>query len=132
MSELSAETTNPPARTRPAITLDLVVLDTDDPPRLASFYNALLGWQTESEEEDWITITGGPGARLAFQLAIGHRPPTWPDNDVPQQVHLDLQVEDLEEATAYVESIGARRASGAQEGFIVFLDPSGHPFCLCN
>ena len=132
MSELSAETSTPPARTRPAITLDLVVLDTDDPPRLASFYNALLGWQTESEEEDWITITGGQGARLAFQLAIGHRPPTWPDNDVPQQVHLDLQVEDLDEAAAYAESIGARRVSGAQEGFIVFLDPSGHPFCLCD
>ncbi len=90
----------------------MVVLDTDDPPRLASFYNALLGWQTESEEEDWITITGGPGARLAFQLAVDHRPPTWPDNDIPQQSHLDLQVDNLEEAAAYAESIGPAERNG--------------------
>lgn len=132
MSELSAESPTHSTVPRPVITLDLVVLDTDDPPRLAEFYNALLGWHTERADDDWITITGGPGARLAFQLAPNHRPPTWPDNDLPQQSHLDLHVDQLQEAAAYAESIGARRASGAEEGFIVFLDPSGHPFCLCD
>jgi predicted enzyme related to lactoylglutathione lyase len=120
------------AETRPVIAFDMVVLDTDDPPGLAAFYNALLGWQTEREDEDWITISGGVGARLAFQLAINHKPPTWPDNQVPQQSHLDLQVADLAGAAAYAESIGARRLTAAKEGFIVFLDPSGHPFCLCD
>ena len=73
------------------------------------------------------------GATIAFQLALNHKPPTWPDNAVPQQFHLDLQVDDLDAAAAYAESIGARRAASGDQSpnFIVFLDPSGHPFCLC-
>jgi catechol 2,3-dioxygenase-like lactoylglutathione lyase family enzyme len=111
-----------------------VVLDTDDPPRLAEFYTALLGWQIESTEEDWITIGDGSGTRMDFQLALNHKPPTWPDNAVPQQFHLDLDVDDLDQAASYAESIGARRAASGDHApdFIVFLDPSGHPFCLCS
>jgi catechol 2,3-dioxygenase-like lactoylglutathione lyase family enzyme len=112
----------------------MVVLDTDDPPRLAEFYTALLGWQVEESDEDWITIGGDSGARIAFQLALNHKPPTWPDNAVPQQLHLDLEVDDLDQAAAYAEAIGARRAANGDHApdFIVFLDPSGHPFCLCS
>jgi predicted enzyme related to lactoylglutathione lyase len=121
-----------PAVSRPAISFDIVVLDTDDPARLATFYNTLLGWHTEREDDDWITISGGEGPRMAFQLAPNHQAPTWPDPGVPQQSHLDLKVEDLTAAAAYVESIGGRRVGDAQEDFIVFLDPSGHPFCLCD
>ena len=118
---------------RPKISVDSVVLDTDDPPRLAEFYTALLGWQVEETEDDWITIGGDSAAKIAFQLALNHKPPTWPDNAVPQQFHLDLQVNDLDAAAAYAESIGARRAASGDHSpnFIVFLDPSGHPFCLC-
>jgi catechol 2,3-dioxygenase-like lactoylglutathione lyase family enzyme len=119
---------------RPAISLESVVLDTDDPPRLAEFYTTLLDWQIVEREEDWITIADGAGAQIDFQLALNHKPPTWPDNAVPQQLHLDLQVDDLDQAAAYAESIGARRAPSGDHSpnFIVFLDPSGHPFCLCS
>jgi catechol 2,3-dioxygenase-like lactoylglutathione lyase family enzyme len=121
------------AEERPRISVDYVVLDTDDPPRLAEFYTALLGWQVEETEDDWITIGGASGTKIAFQLALNHKPPTWPDNAIPQQYHLDLQVDDLDTAVAYAESIGARRAASGDHSpnFIVFLDPSGHPFCLC-
>ena len=120
--------------TRPRIDFDMVVLDTDDPPRMAEFYTALLGWQVVSAGDDWITIAGSGSPRMAFQLALDHRPPTWPDNAVPQQSHLDLAVDDLPAAAAYVESIGGRRVQGTDEStdFIVFLDPTGHPFCLCR
>jgi predicted enzyme related to lactoylglutathione lyase len=119
---------------RPRISMASVVLDTDDPPRLAEFYTALLGWQIESTEEDWITIGDGSGTRMDFQLALNHKPPTWPNNAVPQQFHLDLDVDDLDQAATYAESIGARRAASGDHApdFIVFLDPSGHPFCLCS
>jgi predicted enzyme related to lactoylglutathione lyase len=108
-------------------------LDTDDPPRLAEFYTTLLGWQVEETEDDWITIGGDSGAKIAFQLALNHKPPTWPDNAVPQQFHLDLRVDDLDAAATYAESIGAQRAASGDHSpnWIVFLDPSGHPFCLC-
>jgi catechol 2,3-dioxygenase-like lactoylglutathione lyase family enzyme len=121
------------AQERPSVSVDSVVLDTDDPPRLAEFYTALLGWQVEETEDDWITIGSDSGTKIAFQLALNHKPPTWPDNAIPQQYHLDLQVDDLDAAAAYAESIGARRAASGDHSpnFIVFLDPSGHPFCLC-
>ena len=119
---------------RPKISLQSVVLDTDDPRQLAEFYTALLGWEIESINDDWITITGGSAGQMDFQLALNHKPPTWPDNAVPQQLHLDLEVGDLDAAAAYAESIGARRAASGDHSpdFIVFLDPSGHPFCLCS
>jgi predicted enzyme related to lactoylglutathione lyase len=119
---------------RPRIDFDIVVLDTDDPPRMAEFYTALLGWQVENAEEDWITLRGDGKARIAFQLALNHKPPTWPDNTVPQQVHFDFRVDDLEAAAAYAISIGAVPVVGPvdSDSFTVFLDPSGHPFCLCR
>lgn len=126
------EPTSAAGADRPAIAFDIVALDTADPPALAAFYNALLGWQTERADDDWITISGGSGARLAFQLAPDHNAPTWPDNEVPQQIHFDLKVEDMAAATAYAESVGARRLTEERDGFVVFLDPSGHPFCLCD
>ncbi len=121
------------------VRFDVVALDTPDPAGLARFYCDLLGWQVESADDDWVTIRGddgtGPGAtaRMAFQLAPDHVPPTWPDPAVPQQAHLDLAVDDLETAGAFAESVGARRVRGpgAEQDFWVFLDPSGHPFCLC-
>ena len=134
-SDTNAEQKSATSRsTRPRISVDSVVLDTDDPPRLAEFYTALLGWQIEETKDDWITIGGDSGTKIAFQLAMNHKPPTWPDNAVPQQFHLDLEVDDLDEAAAYAESIGARRAASGDNSpdFIVFLDPSGHPFCLCS
>ena len=122
------------ATSRPKISLQSVVLDTDDPRRLAEFYTALLGWEIESTNDGWITITDGSAGQMDFQLALNHKPPTWPDNTVPQQLHLDLQVDDLDAAAVYAESIGARRAASGNHSpdFIVFLDPSGHPFCLCS
>ena len=118
----------------PRISLQAVVLDTDDPRGLAEFYASLLGWEIEPAEDDWVTIVDGGSGQLDFQLALNHKPPTWPDNAIPQQLHLDLDVDDLNEAAAYAESIGARRAANGDHSpnFIVFLDPSGHPFCLCS
>jgi catechol 2,3-dioxygenase-like lactoylglutathione lyase family enzyme len=120
--------------TRPDIRLGSVVLDTDNPKQLAEFYAALLGWRITNVEDDWVDLEGEGGAGLAFQLAVNHKPPTWPANEVPQQFHLDLDVPDLEEAAAYAESLGARRVQGpgSDGNFIVLTDPSGHPFCVCS
>jgi catechol-2,3-dioxygenase len=118
----------------PRISLEAVVLDTDDPRGLAEFYAALLGWQISSIKDEWVTLVGSSSGQLDFQLALNHKPPTWPDNAIPQQFHLDLQVDDMAEAGAYAESLGAHRAATGDHSpdFIVFLDPSGHPFCLCS
>ena len=47
-------------------------------------------------------------------------------------MHLDVMVEDLDAGEAAVLELGATRHDH-QPGttFRVFLDPAGHPFCLC-
>jgi len=119
--------------TTPIATFDLVVLDTPEPRRLADFYCALLGWRIEREEDDWVTIRDGAGAGIAFQLAPDLVPPTWPDPAIPQQFHLDVDVDDLDVAEQQVLAIGARPTGEPREpaSFRAYLDPSGHPFCLC-
>ncbi|GII54865.1 glyoxalase [Planotetraspora thailandica] len=109
-----------------------IVLDCPDPKALSDFYAAVTGWQIIGIEHDWVTLSDGGPIRLAFQLASDHKPPVWPDPDHPQQLHLDLLVDDLAKAEAEVQELGAvKHAHQPGEGFTVFLDPAGHPFCLC-
>jgi hypothetical protein len=47
-------------------------------------------------------------------------------------MHLDLVVADLDEGEAAVLARGATLAEVQPDTtFRVFLDPAGHPFCLC-
>jgi catechol 2,3-dioxygenase-like lactoylglutathione lyase family enzyme len=104
-----------------------LVLDCPDPSALARFYSALLGDPITYESEDWVVVSAGDHASgLAFQLAPSHQAPTWPDPAIPQQLHLDIMVEDVAAATPLVVALGARQIDGQD----VFADPAGHTFCL--
>ena len=65
---------------------------------------------------------------LAFQLAPDHQPPVWGDPHRPQQLHLDVMVDDVAVAEERVERLGAKRL-GSEDGS-VWADPAGHRFCL--
>ena len=108
-----------------------VVLDCPDPQALAAFWSAVLGLPVTDDSGDWVDV-GPPGApKISFQCAPDHRPPRWPDPDFPQQLHLDVEVDDLDEGEAQVLTLGAARLPGGEDGdFRVFADPAGHPFCL--
>ncbi len=108
------------------------VIDCPDPATLAEFYGGLLDWAVKADDE-WAEIR--PEDRsdcISFQRVDGYAPPQWPAQTVPQQMHLDLIVSDLDEGEAAVTERGATKAD-YQPGttFRVFLDPAGHPFCLC-
>jgi catechol 2,3-dioxygenase-like lactoylglutathione lyase family enzyme len=104
-----------------------VVLDCPDPAALAAFYSQLLSQPITYQSDDWVVVAAdGTSSGLAFQLAQDHRPSTWPDPAVPQQVHLDVMVEDVASAAPLVLALGARKLAGED----VFADPAGHPFCL--
>ena len=104
-----------------------VVIDCPDPRALASFYSALLAQPVTYTSDDWVVVAASDRTSgLAFQCAPDNRPPTWPDPAVPQQVHLDIMVEDVAEAGPRVLALGALKLDG--EG--VYADPAGHPFCL--
>jgi predicted enzyme related to lactoylglutathione lyase len=126
--------------------LDLVVIDCPDPHGLAEFYGAVLGWLVEGgADDDWVVLShpeGGvtperPDGRtsLAFQRIDDYVAPTWPGGAHPQQFHLDLAVEDIALAEPAVLALGARVADeqpSPNGSFKVYLDPAGHPFCLCR
>ena len=104
-----------------------VIVDCPDPLALAQFYSALLGLPITYRDDDFAVVaTSDRASGLAFQRAPGNPPPTWPDPATPQQLHLDVMVEDVPAASAAVLALGATALAG--EG--VFADPAGHPFCL--
>jgi hypothetical protein len=152
---------------RPAVpTVRQVVLDTMDARGLAEFYRVLLGWSYRPGDEpapdepapdepapdepapdepapdepaaDWLVLrnpAGGVG--IALQQVESLTPSTWPDQGVPQQLHLDTTVAsiaDLDEQHERVLALGGRllfdRSDDPEEPLRVYADPSGHPFCI--
>jgi catechol 2,3-dioxygenase-like lactoylglutathione lyase family enzyme len=111
--------------------LKTVVFDAPDHRALAAFYAELLGGEHLDDAEDWTTVRTADGWRLGFQLAPDLRRSTWPSQELPQQLHLDLFVPDLSLAVQRAESLGATPTAGGGETFVVLTDPAGHPFCLC-
>jgi predicted enzyme related to lactoylglutathione lyase len=108
-----------------------VVVDCPDPGTLANFYGAMLDWKVDIDA-DWAEVRADYGQCIGFQQVADYTAPRWPAQDLPQQMHIDVMVDDLDAAEAAVIELGATKHDH-QPGttFRVFLDPAGHPFCLC-
>jgi len=105
-----------------------LVVDCPDPAALAGFYAELLGLPVTYRSADFVVVSrDDTTSGIAFQLAPDHQPPTWPDPSIPQQLHLDVMVDDVVAAAPQVLALGARRLPGGDH---VYADPAGHPFCL--
>lgn len=79
----------------------------------------------------WIHIDGGP--LILIRVLEDFQPPTWPEPDVPIQMHLELSVDDLVAAETRLQALGATTPSHQphrKQGNVVMLDPAGHPFCI--
>lgn len=112
--------------------LGLTAFDCPDAHGLAAFYESIIGGDiVPGQDEDWVELHTSTG-KLAFQEIAGHRRPTWPTGDVPQQGHIDIDVADLDVAEQAVLRLGAEKAAvqPRPDQFRVLLDPAGHPFCL--
>jgi predicted enzyme related to lactoylglutathione lyase len=118
-----------------------VALDCPDAASLAEFYAELLGWRIEFQVDapEWVDVLPPEGESVGFSIGcqqIEHyRAPDWPEGPIPQQEHLDFYVQNIEEAAMHAIACGAIRheVQPSESGsFIVFLDPVGHPFCLCQ
>jgi catechol 2,3-dioxygenase-like lactoylglutathione lyase family enzyme len=105
-----------------------VVIDTPDPSAAAAFYSELLGLPVTYTSQDFVVVAADDTTSgVAFQLATDHQPPRWPDPTRPQQVHLDVMVDDVDAAGHRVLALGAELLDRAKN---VYADPDGHPFCL--
>jgi len=112
----------------------VIALDCDDDPAtLAAFWQALLDGEIVFTSDDVVAVKTDHLSLAAVRVP-DYRPPTWPDSEVPKQLHLDFAVADLDAAEAAATRLGARRAETqpAPNSWRVMLDPAGHPFCLCN
>jgi len=109
-----------------------IIIDCPDPGALATFYGAMLDWKTDISS-DWADVRSDNGQRISFQQVQDYTRPGWPAQEVPQQMHLDVYVDDLDAGEAAVLELGATKHEH-QPGtsFRVFLDPAEHPFCLCT
>jgi catechol 2,3-dioxygenase-like lactoylglutathione lyase family enzyme len=117
------------------IRYQVVTFDAADLGAESAFWAGVLGGEVHPDG-DWhmVTVDGEP--RVGVQHAPDHVAPDWPDGTPPQQIHLDLWVEDFASAHQEVMRLGARVLKEVQgntvgDDFQVYADPAGHPFCLC-
>ena len=109
-----------------------VTLDCPDPTALATFYGRMLGWEVVDATPDWADLRGDSGIYLSFQRVDPFTAPDWPGQGVPQQMHVDVVVDDLDAGEQEAIALGAvKHDYQPGQDFRVFLDPAGHPFCLC-
>jgi hypothetical protein len=111
----------------------VVVLDAADLDAESAFWAAMLDGHVFRDDTFHSVIDSAGEWRIGVQLAPGHVPPEWPDG-APQQVHLDLHVEDGRRSHEQALALGARllRSDDVnhEEGHQVYADPAGHPFCI--
>jgi predicted enzyme related to lactoylglutathione lyase len=113
--------------------LTSVVFDSPDPPTLARWWAAALGWEVSYEDPDESCIAppaGEPGIDLSFCLVQDQKL-------VQNRVHLDIRSQTL---AAQDEKIQLLMATGATEADIgqgdvpwaVLADPEGNEFCVLD
>ncbi|WP_034270134.1 VOC family protein [Actinospica robiniae] len=115
--------------------LSAITLDCADPLALAAFYRQATGFEPHpGSDADFAGLTAADGLRIGFQRVAGYRAPNWPEQSVPQQLHFDFDVDDLDAAEAELLKLGAGKPAqprqGDRDGYRVLTDPAGHPFCL--
>ena len=112
-----------------------IVFDGPDPRALARFWGGLCGLTTTVVDTPTrVELSGDDDAApaLAFQASAGPAP-RWPDPAFPQQLHVDLDLDDTppEAARQLALELGAVALPYLGGGHAL-ADPAGHPFCLCD
>ena len=111
----------------------VVVFDASDVAAESAFWAGMFAGHVYGDDDFHCVIDSSGEWHVGVQLAPNHVPPQWPDGE-PQQVHLDLHVEDPRAAHQLAIQQGASLLKAgdldAEEGHQVYADPAGHPFCI--
>ncbi|WP_432561069.1 VOC family protein [Kineococcus sp. SYSU DK003] len=118
---------------RPDSRLVNVVVDADDPVRLAHWWRQALDWRlgyADADETDVVPPEGEPGIELVFLHAPGTK-------QGPNRVHLDLDSSspaDQRETVEFLLDLGARRVDVGQGNapWAVLADPEDNEFCVLD
>lgn len=116
----------------------VIVFDASDIETESRFWAGLVGGEVHPDE-GWHSIVVDGEWVMGVQAVPDHVVPDWPTGPQQQQVHLDLHVDDLEDAHRVAVALGGRQLQAARrpadnphgdEMFAVYASPAGHPFCL--
>ena len=110
----------------------VIVIDANDPQRVAEFWTAALGWQVGETDEGIISI--GPRDGTSPTIDIVAVPET---KTIKNRLHLDVRAKDSSTADeiARLEGLGARRVDVGQPAdatWTVLADPEGNEFCVLS
>src|SRR4051812_33976957 len=105
-----------------------LVVDAQDPARLARWWAETLGYQITHEKPDEVEIR-----RSADELP-GLVFVSVPDvKETKNRLHIDLRPDDQEAEVERLVNMGARHVDVGQrdeDGWIVLADPEGNEFCV--
>ena len=112
------------------IRIQCLCIDTADPAKIASFWQAALGWRRTHEEDGEVVLeppAGSPEDGVAPDLLFLKVPE---DKVVKNRLHLDLRPDDQAAEVARLEALGARRVSIGQGevSWVTMADPDGNEF----
>ncbi|MFC8678588.1 VOC family protein [Streptomyces griseorubiginosus] len=114
--------------------LSAITLDCPDPMALAAFYQQATGLPLHPESNaDFAGLDCEDDVVIGFQRVDGYRAPQWPEQTVPQQLHMCFKVKQpLDQVEARLLELGAGRPEHQPHGdkARVLTDPVGHPFCI--
>ncbi|MEU8299631.1 VOC family protein [Micromonospora sp. NPDC048909] len=106
-----------------------VTIDCLEPERVARFWSGLLGREPGPSQEGWVYLgeRGDAQPRLVFQ-------PVPEPQTGKVRIHLDVSVDDIDEAMTLVIDLGGRftgeRHDYAEGVVVIMADPEDHEFCL--
>jgi predicted enzyme related to lactoylglutathione lyase len=106
-----------------------IVVDAEDPPRLARWWAEALGYVIVYEKPDEVEI------RRAAEITPGLLFTAVPDGKtVKNRLHLDLRPDDQEAEVERLVDMGARHVDLGQHDvtWVVLADPEGNEFCVLS
>ena len=115
------------------LSIQCFLLDSTDPDRIASFWEAALGWRRTHENEQEVVLeppAGSPQDGVAPDLLFLRVPE---GKTVKNRWHLDLRPTDQAAEVARLEALGATRTDvgqGDDVTWVVMADPDGNEFCV--
>jgi predicted enzyme related to lactoylglutathione lyase len=103
-----------------------VIVDARDPERLGAFWQAVLGVGVGERVPGWLQLRpAGRGPLMAFQ-------PVDDPAATPGRLRIDIEIEDLDEATRRIEELGGALRKVVRfrpgEEHRVMTDPEGNEF----
>jgi predicted enzyme related to lactoylglutathione lyase len=116
-------------RQRMVVHWEQIVVDAEDPARLARWWAEALGYQLVHEEPDEVEIRRTPDALPGLLFT-----PVPEAKVVKNRLHIDLRPDDQEAEVERLVNMGARPADIGQRdvSWVVLADPEGNEFCVLS